>query len=304
MDGGTKVLGRVKEILSQPDVNSSDETSSATVDYEATIVSAKPTIKSGDRRNLLSRSTNIHSTSFKPVLITDDEECTILAPSSPEDTSDTETQHFGGPGGEFVVCIPETVPFDFLKPRSGEDHYFQDQNCEPSPSIHQRSARKLTSKKSPSPVKKLSTPRNENKKRLKSASAELLDVSTYSPPILEDFNLPVVLNHAKLNVAQGLNRAGNMETDHLPTITTIKTEKIDAKGKSTKTGQRPLSEQQQHPQTPKSQPRKTTLKQTRLALTKRPNDSSANGEREHNRISTKTVRISPPYAYTLLLLKL
>nr|CAH0105397.1 unnamed protein product [Daphnia galeata] len=256
LDGDNKVLGRVREIVSQSVTvsnNSQDCNKASSIEEE-------------------------------PELCEDDSE-SILAPSSPEG-NDMETQHFGGPGEDAIFCIPETVPFDHPQLKSNTQKFFKVQDIAPSPIKYN----KPSMKKYSSPAKsKRATPQKESQED----SISLLDESIYSPPILTDFSFPS-RSSALLLPANPPTKEFclPLKTEDLrPSVSkTSHSENIHPQEMFKKTGHRPLMEQQ----TPTSK-RSKMLKQTKLTLTRLPSDAvpaTANGVK--TRMPTKTVKISPP----------
>ena len=268
MDGGTKVLGRVREVLSQGIDNSSLD--SQECDENLEMSPQQPITKAN------------YCAAAKPMLSFDEYDTTILAPSSPEG-NDMETQAFGGPGEDHVICVPETVPFDYPK---HQGNIFKSRNYTPSLSVCKMSPLKLVPKKSVS--LKSETP----KKQSNLGSSSLLDMSTYSPPLSLDFALPsVLLQPIKPNTEE-------VDLPAKPTIRPLSAklyENVHPQETVLKPGQRPLSEQQQTPTSKKHK----SLKQTKLTLNGMNNDVAiapvATNANLVTRMPTKTVRISPPY---------
>lgn len=276
LDGGTKVLGRVKDILTQ----SIDDNN---IDCEKNGRNLDSFDKNSEiPQKSLSKSHYFSST--KPILSPDDEDvATILAPSSP-DACDVETQHFGGPAE--VVCIPETVPFDYPPHGFNSQKFFSGQSRALSPVIRQKSTMKPPAKRSTTHLKKIASPI----KPLKDDSLDSLNDSIYSPPLLVDFALPPVLTskHKVVENNEGIR----------PALTTNNSyENVDPAKKNSKTGQYPFTEPQKHCQTPKSQKNKS-LKQTKLTLKRLASEGNlvppVTTAKAGTRISTKTVRVSPP----------
>ncbi len=273
MDGGTKVLGRVREVLSQG-VDDSNDLESQDCEENLEPVPQPST-------------TSYYATVVKPILSLDDDDTTILAPSSP-DVNDVETQAFGGPGEDHIICIPETVPFDHPKL---QENIFRGRSNAPPNIIRKSSPVKSTVKKTVSPAQS-GTP----KKRLKLESPSMLDTSIYSPPLMEDFALPPVLLQQYKPNTQEVDLPRAKETSHSLKTKSEMFENVHPYETISKVGQRPLAEQQQTIQTPKSK-RNKSLKQTKLTLNRCTNDVSPAVSVNANavtRITTKTVRISPP----------
>ena len=276
MDGDNKVLGRVREIVSQSVTvsnNSQDCNGASSPEEEPELCKQ------------FSNSSHAIETKADWYFLGEDDSESILAPSSPEG-NDMETQHFGGPGEDAVFCIPETVPFDHPQLKSNTQKFFKVQDNAPSPIKYN----KLTMKKYGSPAKsKTTTPQKESQED----SISLLDESIYSPPILTDFSFPS-RSSALLVPANPPTKelCLPLKTEDLrPSMSkTSHSENIHPQEMFKKTGHRPLMEQQ----TPTSK-RSKMLKQTKLTLTRLPSDAvpaPANGVK--TRMPTKTVKISPP----------
>ncbi len=272
LDGDNKILGRVRDIVSQSVIESNN---------------SQDCNKVSSPEERLELQKQLPSNSF-PIEMDADDDTNILAPSSPEG-SDMETQDFGGPGDDIVLCIPETVPFDYPPIKSNTQKFFKAQHVAPSPIIkHWKSPTKLATKRYSSPIKSKSvTPQKESQED----SASLLDESIYSPPILTDFGFP---SHPSTSLNPGKPPAQELclskKTEALrPSVSkTRHSENINPQEMLKKPGHRSLAEQQ----TPTSK-RSKLLKQTKLTLTRLPSDTaSANGAKI--RMPTKTVKISPP----------
>ncbi|EFX90248.1 hypothetical protein DAPPUDRAFT_300142 [Daphnia pulex] len=270
LDGDNKVLGRVRDIVSQSVIESNN---------------SQDCNKVSSPEERLELQKQLSNSSF-PIEM-DDDDASILAPSSPEG-SDMETQHFGGPGEDIVLCIPETVPFDYPQIKSNTQKFFKSQHVAPSPIIKRRKSPTKLSTKCFSPIKnKTVTPQKQSQED----SASLLDESIYSPPILTDFGFPsrpsAAFNASK-PTAQELCLPIKTEALRPSVSKSRHSENINPQEMLKKPGHRSLAEQQ----TPTSK-RNKLLKQTKLTLTRLPSDTaSANGAKI--RMPTKTVRISPP----------
>ena len=261
LDGGTKVLGRVQEVLTQPITDENE-----LLEHNICESFSEP-----PKPQLTECSNAVPN--LKPTLALDEDDASILAPSSP-DENDIETQDCGGFGEGRVFCIPETVPFDLPPSGVKASKRYRNQNLElsPSPIIRKRSPPRVTFSNVRSPLKLSSTPA----KVINSDSSGLLDASIYSPPVLTDFTSP--------KLAYSITEAGRSTVD-----SSKMPENIDPK--------RTLVEQQ----TPKSKKSKC-LKQTKLTSTifdKNINNGQSSvtdflSRPTFGRTATKTVKISPP----------
>ncbi|XP_057368113.1 uncharacterized protein LOC130689115 [Daphnia carinata] len=264
LDGDGKVLGRVRDIVSQSVVENNNPQ-----DYDNGVIS----------RTQERLSTCDYPVDMKPVWSLDDDDTSILAPSSPEG-NDVETQRFGGPGEDVVVCIPETVPFDHPKQGTTTQKFFKGKDYALSPIMYKKSSSKLGVSRAVSPINvQAITP----KKQPKINGEASLDDSIYSPPILTDFGLPsrpsAFLNPTNQRVEETCKKTKSSRR--------LATE-------SKKCVQPPVTEQQQR--TPTSQ-RHKSLKQTKLTLGRLANDVSpelAIAATVKTRMPTKTIRVSPP----------
>ncbi|KAI9555621.1 hypothetical protein GHT06_018136 [Daphnia sinensis] len=268
LDGDNKVLGRVRDIVSQ-----------SVVENNNLQVSENPALSQRETELPKTLSIRDYPVEMKPVWSLDDDDTSILAPSSPEG-NDVETQRFGGPGEDVVVCIPETVPFDHPQQGTTTQKFFKGKDYALSPIMHKKSSSKLGVRRVVSPVNiQATTP----KKQPKINADTSLDDSIYSPPILTDFGLP---SHPSAFLSPTKQRDEE---------TCKKTkESRPLANKTKKNVQPPLTKQQQ--KTPTSQ-RHKSLKQTKLTLGRLTNDVSpelAIAATVKTRMPTKTIRVSPP----------
>lgn len=281
LDGDNKVLGRVREIVSQSVVENNNPQECGKASHSQGKPELPKTLATCD-----------YPIEMEPVWsLDDDDDTSILAPSSPEG-NDVETQLFGGPGEDVVLCIPETVPFDYPKKGTTTQKFFKSKTCALSPIVCKKSSSNRSVRKAVSPVKiEATTP----PKRPQISSGTSLDESVYSPPILTDFGLPTrpyaFLSPAKQRTEEKCKKTKVARP--LATKTNLRESNHPQQG-SKKCVQPSSTEQQQ--KTPTSQ-RVKSLKQTKLTLGRLANDVSpeqAVATTVKTRMPTKTVRVSPP----------
>ncbi|XP_032780635.2 uncharacterized protein LOC116918941 [Daphnia magna] len=268
LDGDNKILGRVRDIVSQSVVKNNNPQDSGNAVFSQREPELPKTLSICD-----------YPVDMKHVWSLDDDDTSILAPSSPEG-NDMETQRFGGPGEDVVVCIPETVPFDHPQQGTTTQKFFQNKAYALSPIMYKRSSSKLGDRRAVSPVNIQGT----TKKQSKINAETSLDESIYSPPILTDFGLPSRPSSFLSPTKQRAEEKTCKKTKGSRSLV----------NESKKYVQPPLSEQQQR--TPTSQ-RHKSLKQTKLTLGRLANDVApelAIAATVKTRMPTKTIRVNPP----------
>lgn len=247
MDGA--VMGKVRDIITQS-IPDEDFRSDSPVFH---VSEAGKQLRESKKGSVSSRAVTI---SKQPVLCADDEDTSILAPSSPDHSfSDEEPT-------DNIKIIPETVPFDFTPKRETKGRsLFKNPRNVLSPI--QKSRCPVSPKKLISPAKK-TTP-----KRIAFNCENSQDFATYSPPIVADFGSPAA-------------------SKFIPTPSKLKKECNSYPSDKSNNQDRALSSTKHESLMTTPSKKTKTLKQSKLTMA-----SSRTTSQIGTRIATKAVRVSP-----------